>query len=250
MIIKHTSIAQNLEPVNFSNKGRVVWDDGMGPNRYVQMKMSTGQHPIYYFHRKTCGGVDAVPILEYTKPDGTVGRKLAFLRNKRAAINEEHGMTVDSIEFPGGLAGDEQGRQGESSEQAIRSEVLEEGGYRAKQVSSYSDRVAIMPSGSSSVVGLFKVMLGKKDDSQRTTDHGTIREVIEVDEDQAWDFLKEEEAKGNVVSAMTYAGMAHLLHENVQSMIIRGVTKVTEALNIKDPQIITRALHSIGIKLQ
>lgn len=149
-----------------------------------------------------------VPILRRAEGISTI-----FLLTRRPPLVEEYGERL-CVEFPAGLVGDENFL--ETTEEAIEKELLEETGYKASKIRILT-RSLISSGGLTSEkstlaladISDFKIFENPVDDG------GVIVGRIEVPFNQIDDFLKENEADGNFLSAQTLAGLYYLKRENL-----------------------------------
>jgi ADP-ribose pyrophosphatase len=131
-----------------------------------------------------------------------------FVEEFRPPINKQ------TIEFPAGIAGDIQGSESESLEEAARRELWEETGYRAetlKQVFLGPSSAGLTDEMCAMFVALDAVRAGEGggDESERINVHHVPLDRVDA-------FLKEKQAEGCAVGARVYAGL-YFLHRELAS---------------------------------
>lgn len=153
-----------------------------------------------YAHRPNAKNVVIiVPVIHKPEGDYTL-----FLTTKRPPITEEYG-DVACLEFPAGLVGDES--EGETTEDALNKELLEETGYAAKSFKIKAKNLTSSGGMTSekSTLALAEIFDTEKK-AEPVDDGGVITGQIEVKTDDVAKFLEEAEEKGIYLSAQTLAG--------------------------------------------
>ena len=131
-----------------------------------------------------------------------------FIVEERPPLVAE-GISNRSIAVPAGLVGDE--RKGESIEDAIRSELLEEAGLRADRIEIKTRRAASSPGCVSETVTIAVAYINEyKIVSKPVDDGGVIVDRVLVDIDNIYPWLREQEEKGYALAAQTLAGLFYL----------------------------------------
>ncbi len=177
----------------------VVYD-----TKYLQLKkVSAGQGDWYYAHRPNA--IDVVVILPKTKDE------VLFLLEERPPIQAE-GRGKYTIGLPAGLVGDE--RKGETVEDAIRAELIEEAGLEAEKIKINYKKVA----GSSGCISETCVIATAyiKDKTivkQPVDDGGIIVDRIWVKKKDITEWLSQKNNEGYVVSAHTLGALFYLFTE-------------------------------------
>ncbi len=168
--------------------------------------------PWYYAHRpNTSGCVTLIPIRRHKK-----NIQILLIETIRPPIQAEN-ISERCIEWPAGLIGDE--RKGESVEEAIRAELLEETGYSATHIDILATRVASSPGATSETTTVALCHIDSNPTSSPTNDNGVILKQYWIDLDHVFDFLKEKEKRGFVVSAIVYGGLGLISQKAVYSKI-------------------------------
>lgn len=168
--------------------------------------------PWYYAHRSnTSGCVTLIPIRRHKK-----NIQILLIETIRPPIQAEN-ISERCIEWPAGLIGDE--RKGESVEEAIRAELLEETGYSATHIDILATRVASSPGATSETTTVALCHIDSNPSSSPTNDNGIILKQYWINLDHVFDFLKEKEKRGFVVSAIVYGGLALVFQKAVYSKI-------------------------------
>ena len=171
--------------------------------KYLQLKSVKTEcgNDWVYAHRPNVKDVVVIlPIVDKTK--------VLFLIEARPPMKAE-GIADYTIGFPAGLVGDE--RIGESVEDAIRSELLEETGLKADNISIVTRRVASSPGCVSEVVTIAIANInGYNIVSEPLSDNGVIqrRKLVPINEINMW--LKQKEADGAVITSLALAALYYL----------------------------------------
>lgn len=171
--------------------------------KFLQLKEtpSPSGKPWVYAHRPNAKDVVViVPLIG--------GTQILFLIEKRPPLNAE-GIAEYSIAVPAGLVGDE--RIGESIEDAIKAELLEEAGLVADKIEIKARKVASSPGCVSETVTIAVAYIKEYNIvSNPVSDGGIIvaRELVERSNVYKW--LREKEAEGYALTAQTLAGLFYL----------------------------------------
>ncbi len=171
--------------------------------KYLQLKSTkskTGNDWVYAHRPNAKDVVVILPLIN--------NQKILFLKEERPPLQAE-GIAKFSIAFPAGLVGDE--RIGETIEDAISAELLEETGLKADNIEIKSRKLASSPG---CVSETLTIAIAHIDDynvvSEPVSDGGVIVERILVDKDKTHVWLKEQEDKGYALTASTHAALFYL----------------------------------------
>ena len=196
-----TYILENKSGVIRLNN-RILYD-----TKYLQLKSTkskTGSDWVYAHRPNAKDVVIIVPVIEKNK--------VLFIIEERPPLVAE-GISKRSVAVPAGLVGDE--REGESIEDAIKSELLEEAGLEADRIEIKTRRTASSPGCVSETVTIAIAYIDKYDVvSKPIDDGGVIIDRVLVDIDNIYPWLQEQERKGYALAAQTLAGLFYLRENN------------------------------------
>ena len=171
--------------------------------KYLQLKSTkskTGSDWAYAHRPNAKDVVIIVPIID--------NKQVLFIIEERPPLVAE-GFATRSVAVPAGLVGDE--REGESIEDAIRAELLEEAGLIADRIEIKTRKAASSPGCVSETVTIAIAYINKyKISSEPIDDGGVIVDRVLVDIDKIYPWLKEQEEKGYALAAQTLAGLFYL----------------------------------------
>ena len=171
--------------------------------KYLQLKSTeskTGSDWVYAHRPNAKDVVIIVPVIN--------NKQVLFIIEERPPLVAE-GIATRSIAVPAGLVGDE--RQGESIEDAIRAELLEEAGLIADKIEIKTRRAASSPGCVSETVTIAIAYINEyKVISEPISDGGVIIDRVLVDIKDISHWLKEQEEKGYALAAQTLAGLFYL----------------------------------------
>lgn len=174
--------------------------------KFLQLKSTKSKagHDWVYAHRPNAKDVVVIlPIIE--------NKYVLFLKEERPPMNAE-GICQYSIAIPAGLVGDE--RIGETIEDAISAELLEETGLKADNIEIKTRKIASSPGCVSEVVTIAIARISKYNIvSQPVDDGGVIVDRILVDINNLHAWLKEQEENGVALTGQTLAALFYL-YEN------------------------------------
>ncbi len=177
--------------------------------KYLQLKSTkskTGNDWVYAHRPNAKDVVIIVPVIE--------NKKVLFIIEERPPLVAE-GIAVRSVAVPAGLVGDE--RKGESIDDAIRSELLEEAGLKADRIEIKTRKAASSPGCVSETVTIAVAYINEyKVASEPVDDGGVIVDRVLVDIDNIYPWLREQEEKGCVLAAQTLAGLFYLKEKFIQ----------------------------------
>ena len=170
---------------------------------FLQLKetLSKSGKPWIYAHRPNVNGVVVIlPVIEKNK--------VLFLIEERPPLQAE-GIAKYSIGLPAGLVGDE--RTGETFEEAISSELLEETGLKADSIEIVSNKTASSPGCISETVTIAIAYIDNYHIIEKPIDDGGViinRILVQKDKIRSW--LKEKENEGYVLTAQMLAALFFL----------------------------------------
>lgn len=169
--------------------------------RFLNLKkvIFNGSDWFYSMRPNAATTVTIAPVLNETK--------VILLETFRPPVAAE-GIAQRCLEWPAGMVGDE--RIGESVEQAIAAELLEETGFVADRVEICNARLVSSPGCSSETTVLALAFITQERVQQPVTDGGIITHWFEVDIAHLFDFLAQKEKEGLAVSLSVYSGLAFL----------------------------------------
>ena len=182
-------------------------DNILYDTKYLQLKgtkSKTGNDWVYAHRPNAKDVVIIVPVIEK--------EKILFIIEERPPLIAE-GIAYRSIAVPAGLVGDE--REGESIEEAIQAELLEEAGLKADRIEIKTRRAASSPGCVSETVTIAIAYIDKyKVVSEPIDDGGVIVDRALVDIKDIFRWLHEQEEKGAAIAAQTLAGLFYLRENN------------------------------------
>jgi len=173
--------------------------------KYLQLKSTLNKdgRPWVYAHRPNVS--DVVVILPVYKDS------VLFLIEERPPLQAESRGKY-CIGFPAGLVGDE--RVGETVEDAIKAELLEEAGLSADKIEIKVHKAAAS-SGcvSETYVIAIAYITDNKIISEPVSDGGIIVDRIWIKKENIISWLNEKDKDGYVISASIFAGLFYLFAE-------------------------------------
>ena len=171
--------------------------------KFLQLKSTKAKngHDWVYAHRPNAHDVVVIlPIIN--------NEKVLFLIEERPPLQAEN-IAKYSLALPAGLVGDE--RVGETIEEAIKAELLEETGLKADEITIVAQKVA---SSAGCVSETFTIVIAKineyKITSEPVSDGGVIVDRVLVDKDKIQDWLKKQQERGVILTAQTLAALYYL----------------------------------------
>ncbi len=171
--------------------------------KFLQLKSTPSKSgkPWVYAHRPNAKDVVVIlPVIE--------GDKILFLKEERPPLQAE-GIAQYSIALPAGLVGDE--REGESVEDAIRAELLEEAGLVADRIEIKSRKIASSPGCVSETITIAIAFINKYEIVKTpVNDGGVIADRILVNRKDVYSWLTEQEASGMALTGQTLAALFYL----------------------------------------
>ena len=185
------------------NKDRPLNNNILYDSKYLQFKSAktkSGSDWTYAHRPNVSDVVIIVPVIE--------NKKILFIIEERPPLIAE-GIATRSVAVPAGLVGDE--REGESIEDAIRAELLEEAGLRADRIEIKTRKTASSPGCVSETVTIAIAYIDKYEiASEPIDDGGIIVDRVLVDIDNIYPWLREQEKKGYALTAQSLAGLFYL----------------------------------------
>lgn len=172
--------------------------------KYLQLKSTkskTGKDWVYAHRPNAKDVVVILPVIN--------NEKILFLKEERPPLAAE-GIAKYSIALPAGLVGDE--RIGETIEDAINAELLEEAGLKADRIEIKTRKTASSPGCVSEVVTIAIAYINDYNIvSKPVNDGGVIIDRILVDKNNVYNWLKEQEQAGAALTASTLAALFYLV---------------------------------------
>ena len=168
--------------------------------KYLQLKSTpskTGKEWVYAHRPNASDVVVILPVIN--------NKQILFLKEERPPLQAE-GIAKYCRGIPAGLVGDE--RKGESIEDAIRAELLEEAGLKADNIHIMTHRAASSAGCVSETITIAIAEIKEyKIVEKPVDDGGVIRERMLIDIDKIPDWLKEREAAGDALTMSTLAAL-------------------------------------------
>ena len=176
--------------------------------KYLQLKSTkskTGKDWVYAHRPNVTGVVVILPVINR--------EKILFLIEERPPLEAEN-ISKYSIALPAGLVGDE--RTGESTEDAIKSELLEEAGLKADKIVIKTQKTASSPGCVSECVTIAIAYINEYNVIiPPINDGGVIVDRVLVDIKDVHNWLKKSETSGMALTASTLAALFYLNEENL-----------------------------------
>ena len=170
--------------------------------KYLDLKSTITKNgkPWFYAHRPNAS--DIVIILAVTESE------VLFVIEERPPIQAENRGSY-TIGLVAGLVGDE--RVGETIEDAIRAELLEEAGLIADKIEIKSFKVASSAGcvSETSVIAIAYVS-NKNIVKQPVDDDGVIIDRVWINKNEVYSWLRNKEAEGCVLTAQALAALFYL----------------------------------------
>lgn len=171
--------------------------------KYLQLKSTKSKIGKDWVYAHRPNAKDVVVILPLINK-----KEILFLKEERPPLVAE-GISQYSIALPAGLVGDE--RIGESIEEAIKAELLEEAGLKADRIEIKTRKLASSPGCVSEVITIAIAYINEYNIlSKPVSDGGVIVERILVDKEIIHNWLKEQEKRGIALTASTLAALFYL----------------------------------------
>ena len=170
--------------------------------KFLDLKSTPSKsgNPWVYAHRPNA--TDVVVILTVTDDE------VLFLIEERPPIQAENKGKY-TIGLAAGLVGDE--RQGETIEDAIKAELLEETGLIADKIEIESRNVASSAGCTSETFTIAIAYINDKTQKQKPiSDNGVIVDRIWIKKSEVFAWLKQMEREGNALTAQSLAALFYL----------------------------------------
>ena len=182
-------------------ENKVLYD-----TKYLQLKSTkskSGSDWVYAHRPNAKDVVVIVPVIN--------NKQVLFIIEERPPLIAE-GIAIRSIAVPAGLVGDE--RKGESIEEAIKAELLEEAGLKADRIDIKTRCAASSPGCVSEKVTIAIAYIDNYIiESEPVSDGGVIVDRVLVDIKDINNWLKDMELQGYSLTAQTLAGLFYLMND-------------------------------------
>lgn len=171
--------------------------------KYLQLKSTKSKNGNDWVYAHRPNAKDVVVILPIINNE-----QILFLKEERPPLQAE-GIAKYSIALPAGLVGDE--RIGETIDDAIKSELLEETGLVADHTEIKTRKLASSPGCVSETITVaFAYINEYKIISDPISDGGIIIDRILVNKNEVHKWLREQEEKGFALTSSTHAALFYL----------------------------------------
>ncbi|MCM1340073.1 MAG: NUDIX domain-containing protein [Muribaculaceae bacterium] len=174
--------------------------------QYLQLKSTPSKNgrDWVYAHRPNAN--DVVVILPYTDEE------VLFLIEERPPIQAE-GKGKYTIACPAGLVGDE--RIGETIEDALEAELLEEAGLQAAKINIKAQKVSSSSGCTSETCTIALAYIKDKTPVQQpVNDNGVIVDRVWIKKSDILSWFNKKEKEGYVLTAQTLAALMYLIGES------------------------------------
>ena len=176
--------------------------------KYLQLKSTkskTGSDWVYAHRPNAKDVVIILPVIENSK--------VLFIIEERPPLIAEN-IALRSVAIPAGLVGDE--RKGETIEDAIKAELLEEAGLKADRIKIMTRKAVSSPGCVSETTTIAIAYINKYEIvSEPIDDGGVIVDRVLIDIDNIYPWLKEQEDKGYALAAQTLAALYYIKEEKL-----------------------------------
>lgn len=170
--------------------------------KYLQLKSTPSKSGNEWVYAHRPNAKDVVVILPYTDDE------VLFLIEERPPIQAENRGKY-TIACPAGLVGDE--RIGESLEDALRAELLEEAGLEAEKIEIMTKKVSSSSGCTSETCAIALAYIKDKTLVQNpVTDGGVIVDRLWIQKEAIMSWLHQKEQEGYVLTAQTLAALLYL----------------------------------------
>lgn len=170
--------------------------------KYLDLKKTTSKNGLNWFYVNRPNASDVVIVLATYKDE------VLFLVEERPALQAENKGKY-AIGLVAGLVGDE--RNGESIEDAIKAELLEEAGLIAKSIEIKAYKVASSAGCTSETCTIAKVEVASKTPmTPPQDDDGIIVDRIWINKRELHSWLKAKESEGYILTAQALASLFYL----------------------------------------
>lgn len=176
--------------------------------KFLQLKSTPSKSgkDWYYAHRPNAKDVVVIiPVINK--------KEVLFLKEERPPLEAE-GIAKYCIGIPAGLVGDE--RIGESIEEAIKAELMEEAGLKADRIEIKTRKCASSAGCVSEIITIAIAYINSYEVISQPVDDGGIivdRMLVNIKDIPNW--LREQEKNGNALTLSTLAALYYLLEEKL-----------------------------------
>ena len=170
--------------------------------KFLELKSTPSKSGSSWVYAHRPNASDVVVIL------ATTDDEVLFLIEERPPMLAENRGKY-TIGMAAGLVGDE--RVGETIEDAIKAELLEETGLVAQSIDIKSRKVASSAGCTSETFTIALAKISNKNEIQKPIDdNGIIVDRIWVKKKEVYNWLKDMEEKGNVLTAQALAALFYM----------------------------------------
>ena len=174
--------------------------------KFLQLKSTPSKSGKDWVYAHRPNAKDVVVILPFIKNE-----KILFLKEERPPLQAE-GVAKYCLGFPAGLVGDE--REGESIEEAIKAELLEEACLVAYRIDIKTRKMASSAGCVSETITVAIAYISEYEiKSQPVSDGGVIVDRILVDKSNVYKWLQAQEKEGVALTASSLAALYFLCEE-------------------------------------
>lgn len=172
--------------------------------KYLQLKSTPSKSGKEWIYAHRPNASDVVVILPVINNE-----KILFLKEERPPLQAE-GIAKYCIGLPAGLVGDE--RKGETIEDAIKAELLEEAGLKADNIRIMTRRTANSAGCVSETITIAIAYIKEyKIIEKPIDDGGVISERILIDIERVSEWLNEREQEGDALTSSTLAALYYFM---------------------------------------
>lgn len=185
-----------------------IQSDVLYKTKFLELKKTpspNGKFDWVYANRPNNGKKQDAVVIAPIIHDPIDGDKILFLKTNRVPITAE-GKAKGCIELPAGLVADE--KAGETIEEALKKETLEETGYVPEKITVANAKVASSPGcvSETSAIAIADIY-DKKIVEPPISDGGVIQDRIEVPLKDVNKFIKNSSKEGYIISAQALSGL-------------------------------------------
>lgn len=174
--------------------------------KYLQLKSTPSKSGKDWVYAHRPNAKDVVIILPLINNE-----KILFLKEERPPLQAE-GIAKFCLGFPAGLVGDE--RKGETIEDAIKAELMEEAGLEADTIKIMTRKTASSAGCVSETITIAIAYINNYElKSTPVNDGGVIVDRILINRNEVYAWLKEQEKEGIALTASTLAALYFLDEE-------------------------------------
>ena len=174
--------------------------------KYLQLKSTPSKSGKEWVYAHRPNAKDVVIILPLINNE-----KILFLKEERPPLQAE-GIAKFCLGFPAGLVGDE--RKGETIEDAIKAELMEEAGLEVDTIKIMTRKTASSAGCVSETITIAIAYINNYElKSTPVNDGGVIVDRILINRNEVYAWLKEQEKEGIALTASTLAALYFLDEE-------------------------------------